>query len=245
MDDYSQLIKQGDQAFQKEKTMDAIRAYNAAITMKDNEDEETAELLYKLSQAYSILNPKEPDVPRKYAQRALDIHKKIGLADLVVMDALNLAFIELQAGNRAASLTELDKAIAMASEIKDESLISTCLISKADTLAGLASKRAEARGLYMEASALAEKNGFWDNFFEAQHGVLEIIRQEGDVEKAFSLAMKLLDHIDLLCTSIKNKKERADFRKSVSYVYDSASDIAMELENVEEAIKIAQRLKEA
>lgn len=55
--------------------------------------------------------------------------------------------------------------------------------------------------------------------------------------------MEALDKIDKIASGIKNKKEKKEFRKSLSFIYDLASDIAMELENVEEAIKIAQRSK--
>lgn len=44
--------------------------------------------------------------------------------------------------------------------------------------------------------------------------------------------------------TIKTKKDKKEFKDSVSYLYDSVSDIAMELENIDEAMKIASRSKE-
>ncbi|MCL4329290.1 MAG: hypothetical protein M1151_03100 [Candidatus Thermoplasmatota archaeon] len=245
MDQYDQLIKQGDQALLREKNMDAVRAYTSALSLKDSEDEQTAELLYKMSQAYAALDSKNMDNPKKYAVRALDIHKKIGMKELEVLDLLNLAYIDSLAGDSTSSNSSLESALSLSREIGDGSLIATSLMSKADSLSGKSSTRKEAQKLFAEASLIAEKDNAWETYFEAQYGLIGIMRANSDPEGAFAAATKLLDKVDQVCKSIPNKKERADFRKSLSYLYDLGSDLAMELENVEEAIKIAQRLREA
>ncbi|MCL4332511.1 MAG: hypothetical protein M1162_03180 [Candidatus Thermoplasmatota archaeon] len=224
--------------------MDAIRAYTSAEALVRNEDDETAELFYKLSQAYAALSPKELEKPLDYARKAFEIHKKMGSRDLVIMDLLNMAYINHNGGNQKESISSVDTALNAANELGDESLVSTCMMSKADMLSSKSSGKKEAGELYHKASDIAEKNGIWDNYFEAQYGLLEIKRGKDGSEAAFSEALELLDRVDKVCSQIKNKKERGDFRKSLSYLYDFASDIAMELENVEEAIKIAQRLRE-
>lgn len=70
-----------------------------------------------------------------------------------------------------------------------------------------------------------------------------MVRASGDEEKALKEAMEAIELIDKIGLKIKNKKEKKDFKKSLGFIYDLASDIAMELENVDEAIKIAQRSK--
>lgn len=237
-------IKNGDLLLQKEKVMDAIREYLKAYeVVKDNEDSLTADLCYRLSQAYNTLESKNDENSKGYAELSLKIHSKTGEKDLVVLDYLNLGYIEMDAKKKAESEGFFRQAFEISKELDDPFLISTTLNAVAELKAGSAKERAEAQRIYEEVLKIAENTEDWENFFEATRGRIGITRASGDEEKALKEALDAVELIDKISLKIKNKKERKDFKKSLGYIYDLASDIAMELENVDEAIKIAQRSK--
>lgn len=237
-------IKNGDTFLQKEKVMDAIREYLKAFeVIKDNQDNDTADLCYRLSQAYNTLESKNDENSKGYAEMSLKIHEKTGEKDLVALDYLNLGYIEMDAKKKVESEDFFVKAFQIAKEIDDPFLISTTLNAVADLKSKAAKERPEAAEIYEQVLKITMNTEDWDNYFEAIKGKIRIIRESGDEEKALTEAMNALDLIDKIASDIKNKKERKDFRKTLGYVYDLASDIAMELENVDEAINIAQRSK--
>lgn len=238
-------IKNGDMLLQKEKVMDAIREYLKAFeVIKDNQDSDTADLCYRLSQAYNTLESKNDENSKSYAEMSLKIHEKTGEKDLVAMDYLNLGYIEMDAKKRTESEDFFVRAFQIAKEIDDPFLISTTLNAVADLKSRVAKEKPEAAQIYEQVLKITENTEDWDNYFEAVKGKISIIRGSGEEKKALSEAMAALDLIDKIANEIKNKKEKKEFRKSLGFVYDIASDIAMELEDVDEAIKIAQRSKD-
>lgn len=237
-------IKNGDAFLQKEKFMDAIREYLKAYeVIKENEDGTTADLCYRLSQAYNSLESKNDENSKQYAEVSLKIHDKTGEKDLQILDYLNLGYIEMDARKKKESEGYFRKAFELAKEIDDPFLISTTLNAVAELKSDSAKERAEVRAIYNDVKKLSESTEDWENFFEAIRGSIGLTRAEGDEEKALQEAMDAVELIDKISLKIKNKKERKEFKKSLGFIYDLASDIAMELENVDEAIKIAQRSK--
>lgn len=245
MDEVEQFIKNGDQSFQKEKYIDAIREYTKAYEIiGKNEDAETAELCYKLSQAYYALDSKNTENSKKYGEESLNIHKKLDETELQVLDLINLGYIDMDAHNLQASRENLDKAVEKSNSSEDPSLLSLSLIAKAELLSRHKAGKKEAMETYEQVMQISGDSNDWDNYFEALRGKLSLLRDDGKENIAFQIAMDSLDLIDKLAATIKNKKDRKSFRKSLSYIYDVASDISMELENVDQAIKIAQRLEQ-
>ena len=237
-------IKNGDVLLQKEKVMDAIREYLKAYeVIKDTQDSDTADLCYRLSQAYNTLESKNDENSKIYAEMSLNIHQKSGDKDLVALDFLNLGYIEMDAKKKGESEQYFFKAFEIAKEIDDPFLISTTLNAVAELKSTSAKERPEAAQIYEEVLKISENTEDWENFFEAMRGKIGIIRESGDEDKALKQAMEAIELIDKISLKIKNKKEKKEFRKSLGFIYDLASDIAMELENVDEAIKIAQRSK--
>lgn len=237
-------IKNGDTLMQKEKVMDAIREYLKAYeVLKSNEDDDTADLCYRLSQAYNTLESKNDENSKMYAETSLKIHQKGDNKELVVLDYLNLGYIEMDAKKRGESEEFFRKAFEVSKELDDPFLISTTLNAVAELKSQSAKERGEAQQIYDEVLKISENTEDWENYFEAVRGRIGLIRTAGDEDKALKEAMDAIELIDKIGVKIKNKKEKKDFKKSLGYIYDLASDIAMELENVDEAIKIAQRSK--
>lgn len=237
-------MKNGDLLLQKEKVMDAIREYLKAYELiKDNEDGLTADLCYRLSQAYNSLESKNDENSKKYADASLKIHEKSGEKDLQVLDYINLGYIEMDARKKVESEEFFKKAFDLAKELDDPFLISTTLNAVAELKSDSARQRAEAASIYEEVLKISENTEDWENFFEAMRGKIGITRASGEEQKALTEAIHAIDLIDKISVKIKNKKEKKEFKKSLGFIYDLASDIAMELENVDEAIKIAQRSK--
>ncbi len=243
MSEEEQLISNADKLMLKEKYIDAIREYLKVLELvRGKNDELEADTCSKLSQAYSALDPKNDENSIKYGTDALAIHRRIGDNALTIMDLLNLGYIEQSAGKHESCKTYLQEAMESAKEFGDSVLLSMTMSANAECLARSKKSRNAAMSLYSEAMALSEKDHDWENYFEALYGLIGCIKEDGN-EKAFKMAMEALDRIDQIIGTIKNKKERKEFKASVSFMYDLASDMAMEMENVEEAINIAQRLK--
>ncbi len=245
MDEISTLLKGADGFLNKEKYIDAIREYlKATDLVKDSDKELLAEIYYKISQAYSAIEPKNIENSMKYAQMSLDIHTENQDKDLQVVDRLNIFYILHDAGKTKESEVELDRALATAKETGENSLINMVLLARAEFLSGRKSAEEELLRIYRDVLETSGKDGDWESYFEAKRGLIENIRTHGGLDDALMSALKALDEIDEISSNIKNKKERKEFRTSLSYMYDMASDIAMEMENVDKAIQIAQRLSE-
>ncbi|ARD85064.1 tetratricopeptide repeat-containing protein [Ferroplasma acidiphilum] len=242
MEEYEQNIKNGDAFVKKEKFMDAIREYTKAYDAI-SEDDIKAEICYKLSQCYSSLDHKSTENPLKYAEESLELHHKLGDNELEVMDLINIGYIYLDSGKREDGISYFNKAIEAADAIKDVTLFALSNNAKAEALSSLKSKQAEAMKIYDNVLELTEKSEDWENYFEALYGKISILR-DADINAAFDAGKAGLDKIDTVMNTIKTKKDKKEFKDSVSYLYDSVSDIAMELENIDEAMKIASRSKE-
>lgn len=245
MDGVEQFIKNGDQSLQKEKYIDAIREYMKAYELiKQNEDADTAELCYKLSQAYYALDSKNTENSKKYGEASLSIHEKLNEKELQVLDLINLGYIDMDANDIQNSREYLERAVELSNNSDDPTLLSLSLIAKAELLSRHKAGKKEAMDTYERVMQLSGDQNDWDNYFEALRGKLVLLREDGKENVAFQLAMDSLDLIDKLASTIKNKKDRKSFRKSLSFIYDIASDISMELENVDQAIQIAQRMEQ-
>ena len=243
MENYDEYITNGDKFINKEKYMDAIREYSKAYDLMKEDNDEKAELCYKLSQSYFSLDHKSLENPIKYGEESLKIHEKLKEDDMKVMDLMNLGYIYLNSGKRDDALKHFNDAIDLSAEIKDVQLIALTNNAKAEALSTLKSKYKDALKIYDEVIGITEKSNDWENYFEALYGKINILR-DTDINAAFDLGKKGLDKIDSIMESIKTKKDKKEFKASVGYLYDSVSDIAMELENIDEAMKIASRAME-
>lgn len=244
MDSVEDLMKSGDKYLQREKYIDAIREYTKALEVLTEKDGSVAgELDYKISQAYYAFQPKNTENSLDYGKKALEIHEKTEELDLQIMDLLNLGYIEMDSGSKNKSMEYFEEAAKRASSANDDVLINISLLAKAELLSKDKGGRSEAIEIYEKVLSNAGESGDWDNYFEALHGKISLVRKSGDEQGAFNVALESLDLIDKISSQIKNKKEKKAFRQSFDYMYDMASDIAMEMEDVEQAIKIAQRLE--
>lgn len=245
MDEISTLLKSADSSLQKEKYIDAIRDYlKIAELVKDKDLSLTGEVYYKISQAYSALESKNTENSMKYAQMSLEVHMKSGEKDLEIVDRLNMFYILMDAGKHKESNEELEKALSLARATSDDALVNMVLLAKAELLGSHKGNEGEVLKIYRDVMESSGKNGDWESYFEAKKGLIENIRNHGGAEDAFKQALESLNEIDHILENIKTKKERKEFRATLSYIYDMASDIAMEMGNVDDAIKIAQRLSD-
>lgn len=242
MDQAETLIGNGDAFLQKEKYIDAIREYTKALELVGgNSDSITADLCYRLSQAYSYIDTRQDMNSLKYAKMALEIHQKLNEKDMEVMDFLNMGYIGMDSSNFSDAENSFMNAIKIAASIDDPFLISTAK----NALAELKLSKKDSMGaqkLYTEVADATLHSEDWENYFEAQRGLIDIVRKKNE-EEALKMALESIDMIDKITTHIKNKKEKKEFKKSLVFMYDLASDICMELNDVDQAIKIAQRLK--
>ncbi len=246
MESVDELMKSGDKSLQRDKYIDAIRFYTKALeTVGDNGGSEAGELCYKISQAYYAFQPKNTENSLKYGKMALELHEKSQEVDMQIMDLLNLGYIEMDGGSKDSSIGYFEEAAKRAREAEDDVLISISWLAKAELLSKERGRGKEAMEIYDKVLSKSREAGDWDNYFESLHGKITLTRKKGNEQEAMDMAMQSLDLIDKISSQIKNKKERSDFRKSFDYLFDIASDIAMEMNDVEQAIKIAQRLEES
>ena len=83
----------------------------------------------------------------------------------------------------------------------------------------------------------------WDTYFEAEAGLIKVYREKGDSIKAEEEVKNGMDTADKIIGSMKTKKEKAEFKEIISYVYDLAVDMALESEDVNRAMELAQKIK--
>ncbi|MDA8143288.1 MAG: tetratricopeptide repeat protein, partial [Thermoplasmatales archaeon] len=171
------MIKNGDLLLQKEKVMDAIREYTRAFeAIGNNENEDTADLSYRLSQAYNSLESKNDENSKKYAEISLRIHQKTGDKDLEILDYLNLGYIEMYAKKRDESERYFKQAFDMAKSIDDPFLVSTALNAVAELKSESAKERKEAMEIYEQVLKISKDTEDWENYFEAMRGKIGLIR---------------------------------------------------------------------
>lgn len=246
MESTEELMKLGDKSLQKEKYIDAIRSYTKALESITAQDSpEAGELCYKISQAYYAFQPKNSENSLNYGKKALGIHEKSGDIDLQIMDLLNLGYIEMDGGTKDKSIEYFEEAARRAKEAEDDVLISISWLAKAELLSKSRGRQKEALEIYDKVLEKSRESEDWDNYFESLHGKIGLTRTKGEEQAALDMCMEALDLIDKISAQIKNKRERNDFRQSFDYLFDMASDIAMEMNDVEQAIKIAQRLEKS
>ncbi|HLH86021.1 MAG TPA: tetratricopeptide repeat protein [Thermoplasmataceae archaeon] len=242
MEEIEQYLNVGDNFLQKEKYIDALREYQKAYQLlSGKKSEELADLCYRISQAYNGLEPKNDENSRKFAEEALSIHSDLNLREMQVMDLLNLGYIEIDASKLSEAEKYLLRAAELARETRDGFLVATSLNALAE-LRDTQGRKNDALGIYEEVIKETEKAKDWENYFEALRGKIAIVREKNE-EEALNMALKSLDLIDSIAQGIKSKRERKDFKSNLDFMYDLASDIAMELNDVDMAIKIAQRSK--
>ncbi len=240
MDNIEDLLKTADKNFEKEKYIDALRDY-LKIFDQIGDEELKAEIAYKISQIYHFLQRDSTENSMKYANISAEIHRKLKEADLVAIDFINIGYIYADAGNIEEGVKNFDLAAETARATDDKELEKMALLSKADAISE--KDRVNASKIFSDVLEESEKDKDWENYFEALHGLISLER-DNDENKAFEMAKNGLSKIDAIISGIKSKKEKKEFKDSVSYMYDEASDIAMSLENVDEAIKIAKSLND-
>jgi tetratricopeptide (TPR) repeat protein len=162
-------------------------------------------------------------------------------SDMIVMDYLNLGYIYMDAKKLEESEQFFSSAIKKADEDEDPVLFSMSLNALGELYSKWKGRTGKALEIYNKVIEISKGVEDWDNYFEAMRGKISIEREK-DPDKAFDLSMEALDFIDSICSKIKNKKEKKDLVKSLEFMYDLASDMAMEKEDVDQAMKIAQRL---
>ena len=243
MSEEEQLVASADKLMLREKYIDAIREYLKVLELvRGKNDELEADICSRLSQAYSALDPKNDENSVKYGLDALQIHKRIDDKALTIMDLLNLGYIEQSAGKHEICRDYLQEAMETARAFGDSVLLSMAMTANAECLARSRKSKNSAISLYREAMAISEREQDWENYFEALYGLIGCTREDGN-DKAFKMAMEALDRIDQIISTMKSKKDIKELKSAVSFMYDLASDLAMEMKNVEEAINIAQRLR--
>lgn len=243
MTDIKEAMEAGLALLEKGKNLDALRELSKLEPEFEGKfTDEAADLYMAISQAYYGMNPKTDENSLPYADKAFEIHKKNNSKEWMMNDLLYSAFVEMDSNNSAEAEKRLDSAIEIAQELKDNEAYVELLTTKADLLSGQKRRKKEAVSIYSKAAELAKKNGNIASYFEASVGLLTIKREGSDPSAVLADALKLIDEAEDYALHINAKKDRKNFIDDVSSVYDLASDIAMEMENVEEAMQIAGRI---
>lgn len=240
MGEFEDTVKQGDTFYDRGKFLDSTRTYLKALEIGTDDEQAMGDLHFRLSQSFHEMDRKRADESVNHGKKALEAHRKLSDLESTVGDLLNLAYIMIDAGDQKAGEEYIQTALKEA-EGKPE-LESDVKLTLADLYSSSKRKREAALALYEEVALTAKKENLYEVYFTAQYGITSIVRDSGDREEAFSRIMKVLDELEKLCSTIKNKKERTALKNSMSFLYDLASDLAMDLEDVGKAIEIAERM---
>lgn len=240
MGEFEDSIKQGDALFDRGKFLDSIRSYLRALELQASDDQTLGDLHYRLSQSFHEMDRKRTEESVQHGQKALELHRKVDDTESVVGDLLNLAYIMLDVNDDKAAEDYIHTALKETAGRPD--LEAEVKLTLADMYSSSRKKKMDAKSLYEEVAELSNSSGLYESYFAAVYGLISLVRDSGDKEAAFENSMKALDDIDRICSGVKNKKERSSIRKSLSFMYDMASDLAMEMEDVTRAIEIAERM---
>lgn len=243
MPDNDDPLKLGLGLLQKEKYLDALREL---LKLEENyskkNDEDAASYFAAVSQCYYGMEPKTDENSGKYGLMALEIHKKLGDGPSAINDLVYLSYVEMDAGKTKDAEEFLDRALTISKQIQDEQTYAEILTTKADFLSDHKRRKDEAEKLYREASNISERTELWNNYFEAECGVIRLRRADGDPSELLKDTERLMSKAEKISGSLKSKKDRKAFADEVASVYDLASDLAMEEGNVDQAMEIANRL---
>lgn len=240
MGEFEDTVKQGDTFYEKGKFLDSTRSYLKALETGTEDEQSLADLHFRISQSFHEMDRKRAEESVEHGKKALDMHRKLEDLESTIGDLLNLAYIMVDSGDQKAGEDYIQTALKEAEGRPD--LESDVKLTLADLYSSSKRKREDAYRLYEEVAVTAKKENLFEVYFTAQYGITSIIKDSGDKEEAFKRALKVLDELEDLCSSIGNKKDRSAFKKSMSFLYDMASDLAMDLQDVGKAIEIAERL---
>lgn len=137
----------------------------------------------------------------------------------------------------------IEKGIEIAKKTGDEQLELTILSARADILSGKKRTINQAMEIYAEVMERSKKIEDWDAYFEAEAGLIKAYRETGNSGKAEEEIKNGMETADRIIASMKTQKQKGEFKEIISYLYDLAVDMALEGEDVNRAMELAQKLK--
>ncbi len=231
-----------EKSIAKAKYMDSIRLLNPLLDKYKGKKEETADILNKMSQAYYGLEGVKTDNAIKYLIDSLNIRKELNQPDIISLEMMNLAYLQDEAGDPKIAIATLSDALEVSKILEDQNLILSIRCAMADMLSEVKSSIPEAKKIYGEVMEESEKLNDWENYFEACVSLIKIIRDQGDLDEASSVADRNIEKSERVISGLKTKKEIEEFKEVVSYLYDVSIDLAMENQDMEKAMDLAKKL---
>lgn len=234
------LLKDSDKLYDKEEFSRALKGYlQIYAEYKENDFSFLSNLLLKISQCYLYNSPSDPVKSKEFADMALDYHTKEGDELKIAKDYIYLSTIDLEIDPKNAE-NNLLKAMELALKNKNKYL-------EAEIYNHLGilywSNKDKSMDNFKKAKEISEKNKDLENFILSLQNISYLEREQGELNKALQNLMSAIEIIDSYSKTLK-KTERKSFKNSYSDIYDSAADLAMEMEDVELAMKIAAKLKD-
>ena len=231
-----------EKSIAKTKYMDSIRLLNQLLDKYKGKKEETADILSKMSQAYYGLEGVKTDNAIKYLIDSLNIRKELNQPDIISLEMMNLAYLQDEIGDPKVAITTLSDALEVSKILEDQNLILSIRCAMADMLSEVKSSIPEAKKIYAEVMEESEKLNDWENYFEACVSLIKIIRDQGNLDEASSVADHNIEKSERVISGLKTKKEIEEFKEVVSYLYDVSIDLAMENQDMEKAMDLAKKL---
>ncbi|MHB8360872.1 MAG: tetratricopeptide repeat protein [Thermoplasmataceae archaeon] len=236
-------MNQAEKLLEKGKFIDSLRIFNLLAQQNSGNDEQLCEIYGRMSQAYYGLEKFKTDNSLNYLEKCISLREKTGDLPGLALDFMNLAYLLDEKGDFPKASESIEKGLAVANKINDRQLELTILSAKADILSGRKRSMSEAIEIYGVVLEESKKMGDWDTFFEAEAGLVKVYREKGEGLKAEEEVNKGLKIADEIVSKIKTKKEKAEFKDVISYIYDIAVDMALEAEDVNRAMELAQKIK--
>ncbi|MHB1492468.1 MAG: hypothetical protein ACYCSG_01850 [Thermoplasmataceae archaeon] len=236
-------MNQADKLMEKGKFMDSLRILNVLAQKNEGKDEELCEIYGKMSQAYYGLEKFRTDNSLTYMEKCITLREKIGDIPGLALDFMNYAYLLDEKGESPRASESIEKGIEIAKKTGDEQLELTILSARADILSGKKRTINQAMEIYAEVMERSRKIEDWDAYFEAEAGLIKAYRETGNSGKAEEEIKNGMETADRIIASMKTQKQKAEFKEIISYLYDLAVDMALESEDVNRAMELAQKLK--
>ncbi len=241
--EYTLGMKQVEKLLNREKYTDALTLLNSLMEKGGDEKEMKADILSKISEAYYGKEGIKTDNAISNLIESLKIRSELNQPEILALEMMNLAYLQDESGSLENAEKTLKEAMEVADQLEDITLTLSLKNALADILSEDQKNTDESIRIYTEIMNDSDKDQIWEIYYEACVSLIKLLRDRGKMEEANDLSMKNIEKAEKTLTTFKTKKEKEEFKDTISYLYDVSIDLAMENEDIGRARDLAEKFK--
>ncbi|MHB1439210.1 MAG: hypothetical protein ACYCSO_03985 [Cuniculiplasma sp.] len=241
--EYTLGMKQVEKLLNREKYTDALTLLNGLMEKGGDEKEMKADILSKISEAYYGKEGVKTDNAISNLIESLKIRSELNQPEILALEMMNLAYLQDESGSLENAEKTLKEAMEVADQLEDITLTLSLKNALADILSEDQKNTDESIRIYTEIMNDSDKDQIWEIYYEACVSLIKLLRDRGKMEEANDLSVRNIEKAEKTLTTFKTKKEKEEFKDTISYLYDVSIDLAMENEDIGRARDLAEKFK--